>query len=82
MILINVLFLELNQSYDFKTEENAQIGRVIEEMVEMIAQKEQLSVEKDRGFFLLCRPETQEVFNPSQSLAELGVCSGDTLLLV
>ena len=35
---------------------------------------------KSSGQEVLCSVETQQILNPEQSLAEYGVCNGDTLI--
>ena len=80
MILVNVFFQELNQDYDFQIEEQASTNLVIREMVQTIAQKEQLTVQKGEELYLLKRSGT--ILHPASTIAENGVRSGDTLLLV
>lgn len=82
MILINVIFAETDQEYDFKVDEQASVEQVTEEMVAVIAEQEHDTVGKDPGLFLLCDPETSQIFSPMTTLAMNGVMSGMTLLLV
>ena len=82
MILVNVFFQELNQDYDFQIEEQASTNLVIQEMVQTIAQKEQLTVQKGEELYLLCQKRSGTILHPASTIAENGVRSGDTLLLV
>lgn len=82
MILVNVFFQELNQEYDFQIEETASTSLVIREMVQTIAQKEQLATRQGEEFYLLCKRATGSILHPAISIAENGIRSGDTLLLV
>lgn len=82
MILVNVFFQEINRSYDFRIDEKSKIEKVIEDMAEMIALKEHLTMADCPGMYLLCGKSAERIFNPDTTLAENGVSTGDTLLLV
>lgn len=82
MILISVTFAETEHEYDFKADENAFIGQVIEEMVTMIAEEEYYVLNRNPELFLLCNPETAQIFSPTATLSMNGVTSGTSLLLV
>lgn len=82
MILVNVIFAETDQEYDFKVDEQASVEQVTEEMAAMIAEKEHDSLSKEPGLFFLCDPETAQILSPMTSLEMNGVTSGKTLLLV
>lgn len=82
MILINVNFAEMDQMYDFKVDEQVSVAQVVEEMVTMIAEKEHYELSKNPGLFLLCNPETEQIFLPMTNLMMNGVTSGITLMLV
>ena len=82
MIIVNVVFGEMNKAYDFKVEESEKIQQIVEEMVEMIAEKEHLNLSKHSGLFLLCDQKKQKVFSPYRTLAEEQGGYGDTLFLI
>lgn len=82
MILAEVYFAEMNKSYDFRLEEDAPVGRLIEDMVAKIARLERIPLSKQPGFFLLCRKRDRRIFDHSVSLAGHGVRSGDELMLI
>lgn len=82
MIIVNVVFGEMNKQYDFKVDETEQIGMLTDEMVGMIAEKEHLNRSKHSGVFLLCDQQRQRVFPPDSTLAEQQVAYGDTLFLI
>lgn len=82
MILVNVFFQELNQEYDFQIDEKASTSLVIREMVQTIAQKEELTTKAGDEFYLLCQKSSRSVLNPTATIGDNGVQSGDTLLLV
>lgn len=82
MILTEVYFAEMNKSYDFRLEEDAPVGQLIEDMVSKIAQIERIPLSKHPGFFILCRKRDRRIFDHMISLAGHGVCSGDRLMLI
>lgn len=82
MIIVNVVFGEMNKEYDFKIDETEQIRLLVDEMVGMIAEKEHMNLSKHSGLFLLCDQKRQRVFPPGSTLAEQQVQYGDTLFLI
>ncbi len=82
MILVEVLFKELNQEYDVHLDETLPIGGLIESLIELIAQKEHMTLSKQPGLFLLCDSETNRILHPQMTLAESRITSGKKLLLL
>jgi len=82
MILVEVYFKELNQQYDVHLDETLPIESLVESLVELIAQKEHLTVAKTPGLFMLCDLEKQQIMHPGTTLAENGITSGQRLLLL
>ena len=81
-MLVAVYFAETNQSYDFKLDGDVPVGRLVEEMVGMIAQRDHLVLKRDPGLFLLCGRKQGRIFEKNSTLLANGVASGDELLLV
>ena len=44
MMIVKVIFAEMNHAYDFKVDETQKVKQVVTEMAEMIAEKEHLNV--------------------------------------
>lgn len=82
MILVELFFQELNQRYDVDLDISLPIGGLIENLVELIAQKEHLTLSKTPGTFLLCEPESGRILHPQTTLAENGIQAGMRLLLL
>lgn len=82
MILVDVTVPSVEKTYDFNLDENAQITLVLEEIVEMICQKEHCNLIGDKENLLLCRYDGQVVLNKQMSLSECGIVDGNKLLLV
>lgn len=82
MILVELYFQELNQEYDVNLDEKLPVSSVIDSLVELIAQKEHMTLAKNTGLFLLCDSEKQQLLHPQTTLAENGIRSGHRLLLL
>ena len=82
MILVDVTVPSVEKTYDFNLDENAQIALVIEEIAEMISQKEHCSIIGNKEDLLLCNYEGQVVLNKMASLKDYGLTNGNHLLLV
>lgn len=82
MILVELYFQELNQEYDVHLDISLPIGSLIENLMELIAQKEHLTLSKDPGLFLLCDPDTGRILHPQTTLSENQIRSGQRLLLL
>lgn len=82
MILVDVNIPIIQKNYDFMLEENVNVQAAIDEIVEMVCQKEGFSsIENTAGFNLfLCY--SQQFLENEKSLAENGVVTGDRLILV
>lgn len=82
MILVDIYSPSVNQTYDFSLEEGAKISQVIDEISEMIAQKEQTGIEGDVREFLLVSRNLECILNPEKTLAYYEIRTGDKLVLV
>lgn len=82
MILVDVMVPSVDKSYDFNLDENAQIVLVMEEIVEMISQKEQCKIIGNKENLLLCRYDGQVILDKQMTLKECGITNGYRLLLV
>ena len=82
MILVDVTVPSVEKTYDFSLDENAQIALVMEEIVEMISQKEHCSIIGNKEDLLLCRYDAQIVLDKQSTLKDCGIVSGNRLLLV
>ena len=63
MMIVKVIFAEMNHAYDFKVDETQKVKQVVTEMAEMIAEKEHLNLSKDSGMFLFVSAEQTERFS-------------------
>lgn len=82
MILVELYFQELNQQYDVNLDEKLDIGSLIDGVVELIAQKEHLTLSRNPGLFLLCDAASRRILHPQTTLSENGIRSGQRLILL
>ncbi len=82
MITVDIYVPVINKVYDFSINEKLPISVLVEEISEMISQKEGcLTVKKPEGF-VLCKAETKEIMNSALSVEAYGIGNGNKLILV
>lgn len=82
MILVDIYVPAVGNTYDFQLEENEKISTIIEEVAELIGQKEHSQVVGNMNELMLCSREKHEILTKSLTLANLGICTGSSLILV
>ncbi len=82
MIFVDVNVPAVNKTYDFNLDETVPISLVLEEIVEMICQKEHCSLSGEKGDILLCQYSDQSVLSRNKSLEDCGIKDGTKLILV
>ena len=82
MILVDVYAPSVNQTYDFMLEEGAKVSVVIDEITEMIAQKEQADLKGNVRELLLVSQNDRCILSPDHTLAYYEIQTGDKLILV
>ncbi|MBR1629548.1 MAG: glutamyl-tRNA amidotransferase [Lachnospiraceae bacterium] len=82
MVLVDIFVPSVNQSYDFQLNETIPVGTVIEEIAEMVGQKEHCEIVGNVGELVLCDMSTSAVLNNDRSLQDEGVFTGKRLILV
>ncbi len=82
MILVDVYVPVMDEIYDFYLDENVEAGILIEQMAEMICQKEQCPLKGESGKLSLWRPDAQYKLSRGDTLKKARVEAGDSLLLV
>jgi len=83
MIIVNVKVPALEKVYNFSVEEKAKVSELIEELVELIKQKERVKFdEKSLVKMTLCSIDNGEQFNWENTLNDYGICGGAELILV
>lgn len=82
MIIVDVYVPVVNKNYDFSINEKSKISFVIEEISEIIAQKEGCSTIKNPESFLLCNSSDHTIFNPEKTVSSYSIGNGARLMLV
>jgi len=82
MIMVDVFVPVLNNQYNFKLNNECPISIVIEEMADMIAQKERTQLVGDKNKLELCIKKDRKILSKQKSLSECGIENGSLLMLI
>lgn len=82
MIMVDVYFPAVDQSYGFKLDENVKIIFLIQEMREMMCKKYKSVVESQDDQLMLCTLSGQRVLPNDTTLAQNEIMNGERLMLV
>lgn len=82
MIIVNVHVPALEKVYNFSVEERAKISNLIEELIELVAQKECIPFSGSLEKMTLCSIESGEQCDKDKCLGDYGICGGSELMLV
>lgn len=82
MILVDIYVPSTEQEYDFRLDQNARVSSVIDELVELISQKERCTLMGEADKLVLCSREQQSVLPNHCTLAECNIRTGSKLILV
>ncbi len=82
MVLVDVYVPSVDREYNFSLNENVSISTIIEEIVEMIGQKEQTKLAGNMRDICLISREKECILPDSSSLSECGIMTGALLILV
>lgn len=81
MISVDIFVPILDRSYDFSLSEEAPVGAIIEEVAEMICQKEHWPAPENVSELTLSCPLMQKLFSVNSTLGQAGVTTGMQLIL-
>lgn len=82
MILVDIFVPSVNKVYDFQLSETTPIHTVIEEITEMISQKERAVIVGDIKELMLCDKKTQCILEKNKTLAESDIITGQSLIFI
>ncbi len=82
MILVDVFVPSVDTVYDFQLDENAAIGMLVEEMGEMVGQKEHGQIGGNVEKLCLCSLGSRRILPKNRTLAECEIVTGDKLMLL
>ena len=82
MLQVDLYVPSLNKKYNFNLNETTQVGTIMDELTEMICQKEQCNICGELGDLMLVSIEKQEVLEKQATLIQYGITTGNRLMLV
>lgn len=82
MILVDIYVPAVGNIYDFQLDEEEKIGAIIEEVGELIGQKEHCQIVGDMGELMLCSREDKQILSKNMTLAASGIKNGNSLILL
>ena len=82
MILVDVFVPSVNKVYDFQLSDTAPIYTVIEEISEMIGQKERAAIVGNIRDLVLCDRKTHRVLEKNKTLSECDIHTGHSLIFI
>ncbi|MBQ4528380.1 MAG: hypothetical protein II998_09940 [Clostridia bacterium] len=82
MIIVDIAVEALDKTYDFKLDEEVTISKLIDDICEMLSQKEKCPSASDTEKLILCKASTGEILPHNLDLRSCKVVSGDSLMLI
>lgn len=82
MVLVDIYVPSVDRTYDFQLNEKSNIQIIIEEITEMVERKEHSKIMGEPKELMLCRYKGEQVLDKNSTLEDLGVLSGEKLILV
>lgn len=82
MKIVEVFVPAVDKVYDFRLAEQASVEELVDEIIEMICQREQCTLAGEAGALSLWRAATNMLLLPNTSLSAYGISNGERLILV
>ena len=82
MILVDVYVPSVDNVYDFQLDEDSPIYLIVEEIGELIGQKEHSNIVGNIENLLLCSYKDKRILPKDSTLALCGIQTGNSLILV
>ena len=82
MILVDIYVPVIDDTYDFRLDENAPVGEVMESVEDIISKKMKNSSDGKRNLFTLYSAEQQRALDKTLSLYANGIRDGGHLMLI
>lgn len=80
MIMVDIRILSINKTYDFNLDEDTIIGVLVEEVIEMVLQKEKGTLTGRIEDMYLC--SKNYILSKDSTLRDCGIKTGDYLFMV
>ncbi|MBQ9438651.1 MAG: glutamyl-tRNA amidotransferase [Lachnospiraceae bacterium] len=82
MILVDIYVPAVDQNYNFSLNEDVPVRLIIDEITEMIAQKEQTHLSGERTRLNLFYKKNAKALPKENTLTDCGIATGASLMLV
>ncbi|MBE6984373.1 MAG: hypothetical protein E7434_01940 [Ruminococcaceae bacterium] len=82
MIMVEIYVPLLQKTYDFSLDETVEVRMLLEEIAEIICQKERWPRLESANKLLLCNRDTRQIYPPDSTLSGTGTASGSRLIMV
>ena len=82
MILVDIYVPAVGNTYDFQLDEDEKISTIVEEIGELIGQKERCQIVGEIGELMLCSGKDKKILSKNLALASSGIRNGNSLILV
>lgn len=82
MIIVDIYVPSVDKTYDFKLDENQHICVLLDEIIEMIRQKEQSYTLGQGKDAILAEKHSRRILDINNTLKNAGIHTGDMLILV
>jgi uncharacterized ubiquitin-like protein YukD len=82
MIIVDIFVPSVDKTYNFSLNESVKIASIIDEVVEMIEQKEKVSIKGDKKELNVFEKIRGVVLPADNTLFECSIKNGDFLILV
>jgi uncharacterized ubiquitin-like protein YukD len=82
MILVDIYVPSFDREYDFHLDEKTQVSVLLEEITEMISQKEQCQIKGSLSDMMLCSFDKKMILPSDKTLQECNIITGNRLLLL
>jgi hypothetical protein len=82
VILVDIYVPSVGNIYDFQLDENEKISAIIEEIMELISQKEHCNLIGDGDKLMLCSKDNKSILPNESTLNRENIKTGNRLLLV
>lgn len=79
---VDVMLPSYGRTYEFELDGDKMICSIIEEIAELISQKEHCAFDSNTKELLLLHCESKKLLNSYQTLEQSGVSNSDTLILI
>lgn len=82
MIEVEIYIVSLSKKYDFFLDENTHLKHIVEEVSDIVSQKEQTKIQGDISKIIVYKRTNKKILSNNQTLYEQNISNGDVLYLI